>query len=220
MKKLLSAILIVLMTLTVFVGCNKEESEGGETSEYTGVLTKLRLGMPMNKVLTLNSDVDMYYENDTEIWCVNTDTDLMELRDRIPAENQFYNVEDSLITYYFRFDETDQENYLKGYLEEVPCMVDRETAAKYYEDKKASLIAKYSVPEESVSSTITGTEDIDQTLDYITKMTLPSFEVKFTMQQTYDTVDGVEGYYGTYFSIELKELANKTPVEDKSGADE
>ncbi len=211
MKKILAAVMAAFMITASFAGCSKQEEIPEDT--YNGVLTKVRLGMPMNKIISINSGTDLYYESDTEIWCVNPDTDLMEIRALIPAENQFYYAEDSLITYSFRFDETDQENYLNGYIEEVPCMLDRVTAEKYYEDKKARLMAKYSATEENVTSTITGTEDVDLNLDYTTTMTMSSFELIFTMQLTYDVVDGVEGYYGTYYSIEIKELANKTAVE-------
>lgn len=214
MKKLIAALTAALISLTLLAACGKSEEAAEDT--YTGVLTKVRLGMPMKKVISLNSATEMYYESDTEIWCVNPDTDLMEIRELIPADNQFYYAEDSLITYKFRFDESDGENYLEGYIEEVPCLIDRETAMKYYEDKKARLAAKYSVPAEAAISTITGTEDVDLNLDYVTTMTLSSFELVLTMQLTYDIVDGVEDYYGTYYSIELKELKNKTPVASSS----
>lgn len=210
MKKLIAALTAALISLTLLAACGKSEEAAEDT--YTGVLTKVRLGMPMKKVISLNSATEMYYESDTEIWCVNPDTDLMEIRELIPADNQFYYAEDSLITYKFRFDESDSENYLEGYIEEVPCLLDRETAMKYYEDKKARLAAKYSVPSEAIFSTVTGTEDVDLNLDYVTIMSLSSFDLILTMQLTYDTVDGVEDYYGTYYSIELKELKNKFPV--------
>lgn len=212
MKKLLSVLTAAVIMMSGLTACSKEE-ESAET-EYAGVLTKVRLGMPMSKIISLNSDTEMYYESDTEIWCVNTDTDLMEIKNLIPEENQFYYVEDSLITYKFKFDEGDQENYLTGYIEEVPCMLDRATAEKYYEDKKAAIAKKYNCSDESIQSSKTGTEGVDLNIDYVTGMTLSSFEIIFTMQTTYDIVDGVEDYFGTYYSIELKELKNKTAVPD------
>lgn len=210
MKKIFALLMAAVMSAVMFTACGEEEAA---VDEYSGVLSKVRLGMPMSKILQLNSDVELYYDNQTEIWCVNTDTDIMELRELIPAENQFYYVDDSLITYSFRFDDADQDHYLEGYLEEAPCLIDRETAEKYYADKTARLKAKYGAAEDDVKTTVTGTEDVDLNLDYVTIMTLSSFEVIFTMRLTYDTVDAAEGYYATYYSIEVNELKNKTAVE-------
>ncbi len=213
-KRTFSFIISAVIAASCFCACSKEEE--AVIDEYSGVLTKVKLGMPMKKIIALNSGCELYYESDTQIWCVNPDTDLMELRNLIPADNQFYYVDDSLITYTFRMDKDDGENYLEAYLEEAPCLLNRETAKTYYEEKKAKLASKYSAGEEMVVSTITGTEGVDLNLDYITKITLSSFEIYLTMRLTYDTVDAVEDYYASYFSIEFKELANKTPVADGS----
>ncbi len=211
MKKITALLLVILSALTLFGGCKKDDAAPVET--YTGVLSKVRLGMPMKKIVALNSGSELYYDSDTEIWCVSTDTDLMEIRDRIPADSQFFYADDSLITYTFKYNEDDGENYLTAYMEEVPCKLDRKTAEDYYKYKKEALIAKYAPEEGAVVSTVTGTEGVDLTLDNVTVMTLSSFEVTLTMQLTYDTVDGVEDYFGTYYSIKIKELANKTAVE-------
>ena len=202
MKKITAMLLVILSALSIFCGCKKEEAPA---DTYTGVLSKVRLGMPMKKIIALNSGSELYYDSDTEIWCVSTDTDLMEIKDRIPADSQFFYADDSLITYTFKYSDSDGENYLTAYMEEVPCKLDRKTAEEYYKYKKAALIA--------VVSTVTGTEGVDLTLDNVTVMTLSSFEVTLTMQLTYDTVDGVEDYFGTYYSVKIKELANKTAVE-------
>lgn len=211
LKRLFAVIMAGIISLAVFAGCSKDEEEA-VSDEYTGVLSKVRLGMPMHKIITLNSDTEMYYESDTEIWCVNPDTDLMELRNLIPAEHQFYYVEDSLVTYTFRYDEDDDENYLTGYLVEVPCLIDRETAENYYTDKIKRIAAKYSCTSDSVSTTVTGTEGVDLNLEYQAVFMLSSFEVIFNMTLTDDAVDGTEGYYATFFSMEVKELKNKTAV--------
>ncbi|MDY3791970.1 MAG: hypothetical protein SOZ56_05760 [Oscillospiraceae bacterium] len=210
MKKFTAMLLVILSALSLFCGCKKEESP---VDNYTGVLSKVRLGMPMKKIIALNSGSELYYDSDTEIWCVSTDTDLMEIKDRIPADSQFFYADDSLITYTFKYSESDGENYLTAYMEEIPCKLDRKTAEEYYKYKKAALISKYAPAEEAVVSTVTGTEGVDLTLDNVTVMTLSSFEVTLTMQLTYDTVDGVEDYFGTYYSVKIKELANKTAVE-------
>ncbi len=213
MKRFTALILALLTAMTLLCACGKEEE--APVDNYTGVLSKVRLGMPMKKIIALNSASELYYDSDTEIWCVSTDTDLMELRDRIPADNQFFYADDSLITYTFKFNEADGENYLTAFLEEIPCKIDRKTAEDYYSFKKDALKAKYMPAEEAVISTVTGTEGVDLTLEHATVMTLSSFEVTLTMQLTYDTVDGVEDYYGTYYSIKVKELANKAAVEVK-----
>lgn len=210
MKKFAAALLAAVMSLSLFSACSKEEEV---TEEYTGVLTKIRLGMPMSSVLNYNSNCDIYYESDTEVWCVNTDADLMEIRDLIPEEDQFYYAEDALLTYRFRYDEGDDKNYLEGYQEEVVCLMARQDAMDYFDKKTERLKAKYTPDEGSVKQTVTGAEGVDLNLDYVTTMTMPTFEVIFTLELTYDTVNGVDDYYGTYYSIEVKELKNKTPVE-------
>lgn len=212
MRRITAFLLAALSVLTLFCACKKEETP---VDTYEGVLSKIRLGMPMKKIIALNSGTELYYDSDTEIWCVSTDTDLMELKNRIPADNQFFYADDSLITYTFKFNESDGENYLTAYMEEIPCKISRKTAEEYYDYKKSALISKYSPAAEAVVSTVTGTEGVDLTLDHVTVMTLSSFEVTLTMQLTYDTVDGVEDYFGTYYSIKIKELANKTAVEVK-----
>lgn len=216
MKKIFAAALAAVMIFSSFSACSKEEAA---EDTYSGVLTKVRLGMPMNKIVSLNSGREMYYESETEIWCVNPDTDLMEIRELIPEDKQFYYVEDSLITYNFKYDEGDDTNYLVSYMEEVPCMLDRATAETYYNDKISRLKAKYGVDNDSVHSTVTGDELVDMTLVNETVMTLPSFKLTFVMNLTYDTVDGVDDFYGTYYSIEVKSLENKTAV-DVSGSSE
>ncbi len=211
MKKFFAAALAAVMAVSVFSACNKEEAA---EEVYSGVLTKVRLGMSKSKIVSLNSGRDLYYENDSQIWCVNPDTDLMEIKELIPEDKQFYYVEDSLITYNFKYDESDDENYLISYQEEVPCMLDRITAENYYNDKIKRLKAKYEVVgEDAVHSTVTGVDGVDMTLVNETVITLPSFKVTFEMDLTYDTVDGAEDYYGTYYSIEVKSLENKTAVD-------
>lgn len=211
MKKFFAAALAAVMAVSVFSACNKEEAA---EEVYSGVLTKVRLGMSKSKIVSLNSGRDLYYENDSQIWCVNPDTDLMEIKELIPEDKQFYYVEDSLITYNFKYDESDDENYLVSYQEEVPCMLDRTTAEKYYYDKIERLKAKYEITgEDAVKSTLIGADGVDMTLVNETVFTLPSFKVTLEMDLTYDTVDGVEDYYGTYYSIEVKSLENKTAVD-------
>lgn len=210
MKKILSVILAVVMTGVCFTACNKEEAVVSESS-YSGILTKVKLGMPLSKIVSLQPDnVNLYYESDTTIWSVNTDTELMEIVNLIPEDKaQHFYVEDSIITYNFRTQKGDDEIYLKDYVSEVQCRLERETAENYFNAKTAELAAKHNV--EPIGSQ-TGTEGIDLDVTYMQKFDYPSYTFIFTMKETYDTIEGVDGYYGSFFSMEVKEKEVKTEV--------
>lgn len=208
MKKLITLILALAMAVACFTACGKEEAVP-ETA-YAGILTKVKLGMPLTKIVSLQPDgVELYYEDDVTIWSVNTDTELMEIRNLIPAEDAYFYADDSIITYNFRTVKGDEEIYLDGYMSEVTCLLDRETATKYFETKTAELAKKHGA--EPVGA-MTGTENMDMTLTYTQKYDCPSYNIVLTMVETYDTVNGVDGYYGTYFAIEIIEKAVKTEV--------
>ena len=210
MKKIFTVLIALTMTLTCFAGCKKDEEATAPETAYSGILTKVKLGMPLTKIVSLQPDGgELYYETDTSIWCVNTDTELMEIRDLIPAESAYYYADDSIITYNFLTKKGDDEIYLNGYMSEVMCLMDRSTAEKYFESKTAELAEKHGA--EPVG-TKTGTEDIDMELTYTQKYDCPSYTVTFKMVETYDTVDSADGYYGTYFSIEVNEKAVKDEV--------
>ena len=214
MKKFLSLMLAVIMAAVCFTACNKEDGEGDSKGAYNGILTKVKLGMPLSKIVSLQPDnVNLYYESDTTIWSVNTDTELMEIADLIPEDSQYYYVDDSIITYNFRTKKGDDEIYLNGYISEVQCRLERDVARKYFDDKTAEFTAKYKV--EPVGAQ-TGTEDIDMELTYTQRFDYPSYALIFTMKQTYDTIEGVDGYYGSFFSIEVKEKEVKieVPIDD------
>lgn len=216
MKKIISVLITIVMAMTCFTACGEDETV--PENVYQGILTKVKLGMPLTKIVTLQPDgVELYYETDTRIWSVNTDTELMEIRDLIPAEHGYFYVDDSIITYDFQTRKGDDEIYLKGYLSEVMCLLDRETAQKYFEAQTAELSARHGV--EPVGA-MKGTEDIDMELVYTQKYDCPSYMLVFTMKQTYDTVEGVDGYYGSYFSMEVIEKEVKTETAIKSGDEE
>ncbi|MBQ3162160.1 MAG: hypothetical protein IJC04_08550 [Oscillospiraceae bacterium] len=208
MKKILTLILTLAMAVTCLSACGKDEEAAVSESAYAGILTKVKLGMPLTKIISLQPDgVELYYEDDVTIWSVNTDTELMEIRDLVPAEDAYFYADDSIITYNFRTVKGDEEIYLNGYMSEVTCLLDRETATKYFESKTAELAKKHGV--EPIGA-MTGTEDIDMELTYTQKYDCPSYNIVFKMVETYDTVNGVDGYYGTYFAIEIIEKAVKT----------
>ena len=101
MKKVLSVILTVIMCISAMAACSKEEA-AEEMPEYSGILTRVKLGMPLTKIVSMQPDgVELYYEDDTTIWSINSDTDLMEVRNIIPAEDQYFYADDSIITYKF-----------------------------------------------------------------------------------------------------------------------
>lgn len=212
MKKFLTAFLAMALAVTCFTACGggDEEASADETG-YSGILTKVKLGMPLTKIITINQtyNVDLNYETDTVIWSRNPDTELMEIRELIPTESAYYYVDDSLITYVFETRKGDPEIYLTSYMAEAYCLLDRKTAESYYDTKTAELAKKHGV--DAVQS-IKGTEDIDLEVDRISRYSCASYDLTFTVREKYDTVDGVDGYYGSYFCIEVKEKANKEEV--------
>lgn len=212
MKNFLTVILAMALAVTCFAACSNDEGAASDSeTAYNGILTKVKLGMPLTKIITLNQSVgvDLNYETDTVIWSQNPDTELMEIRDIIPTGSAYYYVDDSLITYTFETRKGDSEIYLTSYMSEAYGLLDRKTAESYYETKTAELAQKHGV--EAVKS-VKGTEDIDLEVSYISRYSCASYDLTFTMTEKYDTVDGIDGYYGSYFSIEVKEKANKEEV--------
>ncbi|MCM1024734.1 MAG: hypothetical protein NC395_11865 [Prevotella sp.] len=212
MKKLISVLTAIVMTAACFTACGKDEAEVPENA-YSGILTKVKLGMPMTKIVSLQPDgVTLNFETDTRLWSVNTDTELMELRDLVSADNPVYYVEDSIITYDFKTVKGDENIYLNGYISEAYCCLERETAESFFAAKTEELEKRHSA---EAAGTVRGTEDVDMELVYTEKLDCPSYTVIFTMTEKYDTVEGVDGYYGSYFSVEVreKEVKAETPIE-------
>ncbi len=222
MKKILTVILALTMTLACFTACGgDEEAANAETSAYSGILTKIKLGMPLTKVVSLNAgnNVELYYETDTCVWSINPDTELMELKSRLPEGEQFYYVDDSIITYNFKTVKGDEEIYLNNYISEIHCLVDRDTARKFFDDKTAELQKKHNV--EPVGAQV-GTEDIDMEITYKQVFNCTSYTLTFSMVEKYDTVNGVDGYYGSFFSIDVKEkeVKDETAIQTGDGKNE
>lgn len=218
MKKFLTALLAMALAVTCFTACGGGDDEApAEASGYNGILTKVKLGMPLKKIISLQPDgVNLNYETDTVIWSQNPDTELMEIRDLIPAESAYYYVDDSLITYTFETRKGDTDNiYLTSYMSEAYCLLDRKIAKEYYDKKTDELAKKHGV--EAIKS-VKGTEDIDLEIDNISRYSCASYDLTFIMREKYDTVDGVDGYYGSYFCIEVKEKANKEEVPADGGS--
>ena len=209
-KKIIAIALSFMLTAFCFAGCsNDEEGEPEAESSYTGILTKVKLGMPVSKILALQPDnVELMYESDTVLWSVNSDIDLMEINGVITDDAYNY-VDNPIITYTFKTNKGDTEMTLKSYMSEVHGVIDREVAEKYFEDKAKELQTKHGV--EPVKS-VTGTENVDYTVVNKYKFNCTSYDLTFTMELEYETVNGVEGYYGSMFSIEVKEKEVKTEV--------
>lgn len=215
MKKVLSVIIAVIMCIFTLTACGKEEAVA-EIPEYSGILTRVKLGMPLTKIVSMQPDgVELYYEDDTTIWSINPDADLMEVRDLIPADDLYYYADDSIITYKFRTVKGDDEIYLNGYTEEVHCLMDRAVAEEYFNKKTEQLVSKHCVDTgSSAVGSMVGTENIDMELVYTQNISASSYDVVFTMTLTYDTVNSVDGYYATEFNISLTEkpVKNSVPI--------
>lgn len=212
MKRIFSVLLSIMTCVMLLTACGEEAAE---ESAYSGILTKVKIGMPLTKIVSMQPDgVELYWDDDTTIWSINTDTDLMaEVSALVPAEDMFYYADDSIITYNFKTQKGDDELYLKGYSEEVHCLLDRTAAQDYFDKKTAELISKHCVDDGSVAGgSMVGTEDIDMELVYSQKISASSYDLVFSMTLTYDTVNDVAGYYATEFKIELTEKDVKTEV--------
>lgn len=212
MKRILSVLLSLMTCVMLLAACGDEAVE--ETA-YNGILTKIKIGMPLTKIVSMQPDgVELYWDDDTTIWSINTDTDLMaEVSALVPADDMYYYADDSIITYNFKTKKGDDEIYLKGYSEEVHCLLDRTAAQDYFDKKTAELIKKHCVDDGSVAGgSMVGTEDIDMELVYKQKISASSYDLAFSMTLTYDTVNDVSGYYATEFKIELTEKDVKGEV--------
>ncbi len=193
MKKILTALLAMALAVTCFAACGgDDEGAPADESGYNGILTKIKLGMPLTKIVTINQtyNVNLNYETDTVIWSQNPDTELMEIRSLIPTDSAYYYVDDSLITYSFETRKGDPEIYLTSYMSEAYCLLDRKTADDYYEKKTLEFAKQHLV--EAIKST-KGTEDIDLEVDRISRYNCASYDLTFTVKEKYDTVDGVAG---------------------------
>lgn len=212
MKKFLTAFLAMALAAACLTACGGGDDDApAEANGYSGILTKVKLGMPLNKIISINQsqNINLNYETDTVIWSQTPDTELMEIRELIPTESAYYYLDDSLITYTFETRKGDKEIYLTSYMAEAYGLLDRKTAEEYYEKKTEELKAKHKA---EPAKSIKGTEDIDLEVDRISRYSCASYDLTFIMREKYDTVDGVDGYYGSYFCIEVKEKANKEEV--------
>ncbi len=207
MSRFLSLILAVILALFTTTACSSEPDAILPTEEYTGILTKVKLGMPKAKVLSLQDVASqLYYEDDTTIWTVNPDTDIMQLRQIIPTDNQHYYADDSIITYFFKTVSGDSEIYLEAYSQETKCLLDKTLATQFFNEKIAALEAQHFNDEtKKAAKSVLGTEDIDYNVVHSAIISAPSYELEFNMTLSYEDVLGVEDYYATKFEIIITE---------------
>lgn len=198
----------ILFVLIIFGGCKKEAT----TDDYNGILYKLRMEMPFENVLSMNS-TELYQDSDNCIWTISNDTHLSKLKYMIPENDMYHYADDSLITYYFKTKEDEEDKkVLTAFSEEILCKVDRSTGQQLYTELINIFKNKYQPLETNVHSYLTGTEGIDVELIYRTNMMFNTYEINITMTQRYDTVNNIDDYYPEYFLVEVKELSHKSPV--------
>jgi len=217
LKKYIFSLISLIICITAS-SCSKEGDAPTDLTDVPGILTQVRLGMSPEQILKLqenqnlrrNENVILYYDSDTVLWCVSTDTELMELNGLIDADNMFYHVDDSIITYYFSESSADKSKLsLSSFSQEVYCLIDYDTANKYFSDKVKQLELKHGG---SAVTTLIGTKDIDSVLTQKAEISCNSYTVDVEMSHEYDTVDGVSDYYGKYFIITITEKVVKDPV--------
>jgi hypothetical protein len=195
--------------------CNKDEAP--EIPPYAGILTKVRLGMPESRVISLQPEsTELFYQtgNDYIMWSVNPDTEIQRLRDLLPPDDLYYYTDDSIITYYLKDNEDKTEKVLDGYMQEVYCIVPRNIAVDFYNAQVKYLAEKYGVESKG---TRRGTEDVDLELNFKEVYDCPSSTVTFEATFTSDTVNGVNDYYGTHFAITLMGKETQTEIGISSG---
>jgi hypothetical protein len=213
-KRIFAIALSILMILTV-TACGETETV---IPPYEGILTKVRLGMSESKVVALQpEEAELYYQtgNDYIMWTVNPDTEIQSLRDYIPADDMYYYCDDSIITYYLKDNADKTEKVLSGYMQEVYCVIPRDIAVNFYNAQVKYLTEKYGIES---SGTGTGIEGVDLELHFKEVMVASSFTVTFEATFTSETVNGVNDYYGTHFSLSL--IGNDSLAEIPLGSGE
>ncbi|MDR0992619.1 MAG: hypothetical protein LBL87_06970 [Ruminococcus sp.] len=213
-NRILSVSLTVLLIFAM-TACNSEKETA--PPPYNGILTKVRLGMTESRVVSLQPEsAELFYQtgNDYVMWSVNPDTEIQSLRDMLPPDDLYYYTDDSIITYYLKDNEDKTDKVLDGYMQEVYCLVPRSVAVDFYNAQVKYLAAKYGVES---TGTYRGKEGIDLELNFKEVYDCPSSTVTLEATFTSDTVNNVNDYYGTHFSITLMGKETQTDVALSSG---
>ena len=216
-KKILTAALIAVLTFAL-AACGSKKSNIDLEDDYDGILTKVRLGMPLSQVAGMQRvGVTLYYETDRIVWSNDPDIELMQLKSLLPAsgdaDQMLYYVDDTtaIITYYFKAVPGREELLLKGFSEEVSCLLNRETGNAYFRAMSELLMKRHN-PEAELRPYMIGVEGVDKIIVTSVVIDCPSYDVTFSMTETYDEVNGIADYYVTHFKIALMEKEIKDPV--------
>lgn len=208
MFKRLKAYICLVLVLCILTACGKEKEVAEPKYTYKGVLTNVKIGMSLNKVVALtkgiHSNVDIYAEDDDTLWCVCNDTHLAKLKETADLDSPYY-MDDTLITYYF-VDKDNSYKALNGYVEELYCFLDENELYDFYIELQQAFKDIYEVEPKNIKSVMTGCKGVDYSILYETTMVSDSFDIKLTMTTHYelDKSQDLEGYFGDFLSISLK----------------
>jgi hypothetical protein len=205
------AVLCALLTSLVFSACNSDKGDGEAdpnttaaetiTTAYSGILSKVRIGMTESKILSMIADgVPVYYQDDYEMWTVDPDTNVQKIRDYIPKDNLVYFADDSIITYYLKDQQGNPDKILTGFMEEVYGVFPQEESVDFYNDTIDRLTEEFGV---EPTGTMSGTQGIDEEILLKQVYDCPSATVTFYCTYRWQTVNEIEDYYGYYFAVKL-----------------
>jgi hypothetical protein len=205
MKKAAVVLLCMAFLVVSFSACNSEEPVDPAATEaapaYAGILTKIRLGMTETKVISMLPDsVPLYYQDDFEMWSIDPDTNMQNVRTYLPADDLTYYADDSIITYYFKSQNGNPDHILTGYMEEVHGVFPQDASIKFYDDTAKRLQEEYGV---TPIGTQTGTEGIDSEIQLKQVYDCPSATITFYCTYSWQNVNGIDDYYGSYFAVKL-----------------
>jgi hypothetical protein len=206
MKRTAAALLCTAFLAVSFSACNSDGDEADPAATtaapaYAGILTKIRLGMTETKVISMLPDsVPLYYQDDFEMWSIDPDTNMQNIRTYLPAEDLTYYADDSIITYYFKNQNGNPDKILTGYMEEVHGVFPQDVSIKFYDDTAKRLQEEYGV---TPIGTQTGTEGIDSEIQLKQVYDCPSATITFYCTYSWQNVNGIDDYYGSYFAVKL-----------------
>jgi hypothetical protein len=217
MKKTAAALLCAAFLAVSFTACNDDGGESPDSTasavaEYAGILTKIRLGMTETKVISMLPDsVPLYYQDDFEMWSIDPDTNMQTIRTYLPEGDLKYYADDSIITYFFKNQNGNPDKILTGYMEEVHGVFPQDVSIKFYNDTAERLKTEYGV---TPVGTQTGTEGIDSEIQLKQVYDCPSVTVTFYCTYSWQNVNGVDDYYGSYFAVKLmgKTIKEEIPL--------
>ncbi|MDR0943548.1 MAG: hypothetical protein LBM41_03350 [Ruminococcus sp.] len=204
-KKTAAALLCTAFFVISFSACNSDDDVDPNATAlepaYAGILTKIRLGMTETKVISMLPDsVPLYYQDDFEMWSIDPDTNMQAIRTYLPEGDLNYYADDSIITYYFKNQNGNPDHILTGYMEEVHGVFPQDASIKFYDDTAKRLQEEYGV---TPIGTQTGTEGIDSEIQLKQVYDCPSATVTFYCTYTWQNVNGIDDYFGSYFAVKL-----------------